>query len=126
MVPLSSTRILLFVLLVNYGQEIAASPAVDSKTGAGLCSKYDNTCDPMNSQCCPGLYCHREKRDSKYGKCHYALQEVTPVESPEITTLCLAHDLPCTGNNGDQADCCPGLYCYKPNPNWAEGRCYYR
>ena len=125
MVSLSTTEILFVIVLVNYGQDIAAGPAGDPQAGARLCSREGNRCDPMNSDCCSGLYCHRE-RPGMPGECRRALQEVAPVESPKASIYCLAHDLPCTGNNGDPADCCPGLYCYKPNPNWAEGRCYYR
>ena len=124
MVSLSTAGILFAVLLVNYGQEIAAGPAGDPKAGAGLCTGFDGVCDPMNPDCCSGLYCHREKPEWKDGRCYYALQEVAPVESTEATEFCLARGLPCTGDDGDPADCCPGLYCHKPNPKCAEGRCY--
>ena len=95
MVSLSTAGILLAVLLVNYGQNIAAGPAGDSKAGAGLCAVEGQPCDIMNSDCCRGLYCHRE-RPGMPQECRRALQEVAPVESTKATRLCLAHNLPCT------------------------------
>ena len=126
MVSLSTAGILLAVLLVNYGQDIAASPVGNSTAVAGLCTGHDSVCDPMNPDCCPGLYCHREKREWKYGRCYYVKQDVPPLQSLKATRLCLDYDLPCTGEDGDQGDCCPGLHCHKSNPDLPEGRCCYR
>ncbi len=38
---------------------------------------------------------------------------------------CVPFDGACHGDNGSQADCCPGMHCQKNDPKWAEGRCYY-
>ena len=123
MVSLSTAGILLTVLLVNYGQDIAASPVGNSTTAAGLCTGLGHFCDPMNSDCCRGLYCHRE-RPGVAGECRQVLQEVAPVQSPKATGYCTGFDLSCTGEDGDQGDCCPGLHCHKSNPDSPEGRCY--
>ena len=48
--------------------------------------------------------------------------------SPQSGTAatCADWDGVCRGSHGSQADCCAGLYCHKPNPDWALGRCYLR
>lgn len=37
---------------------------------------------------------------------------------------CISFDGSCTGPHGSQGECCPGFYCHRPDPDWANGRCY--
>lgn len=39
-------------------------------------------------------------------------------------SICVPYDGSCTGTHGEMGDCCAGFYCHKPNPAWAQGRCY--
>lgn len=68
--------------------------------------------------------------DWAQGRCYERIRSCKKFSKLERTfvnvfvTLYLYLDIPCEGDHMSQGNCCEGLYCYKPNPSWAEGRCY--
>lgn len=40
------------------------------------------------------------------------------------SSSCVSFDAVCSGPHGEPGDCCQGLYCHRPSPDWSYGRCY--
>lgn len=62
---------------------------------------------------------HVHDHDLDHDQYHYF-----DYEQPDYS--CQTHDSPCQGENGTQSNCCQNLLYVKKNPEWAEGRCYYK